>query len=236
MRKFIKTLIIVFLVALVVTCGVMLGVLWWSIGQYNNTLQKEPLELPIPKDFSDDFTFEEGMVSWSANDLESWIWQQNIPALNSLDIQFTDSNAIWLRCSLDILEDRFINLDTEFTVEWSSDTIPLNISQDTTLDTSVDTELPTQIMKGYWIDITPNHIFIGEQNIQNFVEWFYNSEMESTEGNASDNSSYSELFLPIWVRFRLENPVVDEVLNNVQSISIQNQIVTTEFREPTTQE
>ena len=228
MRKFIKTLIIVSLVALVVTCGVMVGVLWWSIGQYNKTLQKEPLELPTPKDFSNDFKIEEGLVSWTADELESWIWLQNIPALNSLDIQFTETNAIWLRCSLVIFEDRFINLDTEFTAEWSPDIIPV--------DTSLDTEISTQLMSGYWIDITPNHVHIGEQNIQSLLEWFNNSEVDNTEGNASEKSSYSELFLPVWIRFRLENPVVDEVLNNVQSISIQNQIVKTEFRAPTAQE
>ena len=208
MRKFIKFLIILTLIGIVVVSVIMVGIFWWGNNQYNKTFPNEPLNLPAPS-LPDEIEFtEDGSLYLSAEDIESWIWAQNISELHSLDIQFTELNEIWLRCSVEIMEDRFLNLDAHVTAEWSQK----NFSIENPLDGDDKT------MKGYWSTINASNVLIGEQSIESFKHWFNN-----------DDLSYSEMLLPMWIDYRLNNPVFDEAVDSVENVSIQNKTLVVQF-------
>ena len=211
MRKFLKILIIVSLVGFLVTCVTLLGIFWWSSQQYNKIFPSEPLNLPTPSSATELTLEEDGTLIWTADELEAWIWALEATELHSLDIQFTDLNEIWVRCSIQIMEERFLNIDALLTAEWNEGAIEL----DNPLTDQSNT------MRGYWSTIKTSKVLIGEHSIEEYEHWFNHTD-----------SSYSELMLPMWIEYRLNNPVIDQFANTVQNISIQNQTLIVQFHSP----
>ena len=108
--------------------------------------------------------------------------------------------------------ERFLNIDALITAEWNEGAIEL------------DHPLTDQnnTMSGYWSTIKTSKVLIGEHSIEKYEHWFNHTD-----------SSYSELMLPMWIEYRLNNLLsLINSANTVQNISIQNQTLIVQFHSP----